>query len=112
MDYEDCIGGGSVKTRFKYTNVGKADFGLTNEEILLLDDRKLNDIVSIKKLRPYREDKQKTEKDEKRDQYIAYAKKNGFKQDVENQLKVLKEVQQSALEQEKAKYLKKAMRKK
>jgi len=67
MDYEDCIGGGSVKTRFKYTNVGKADFGLTNEEILLLDDRKLNDIVSIKKLRPYREDKQKTEKDEKRD---------------------------------------------
>jgi len=39
LDYEDVIGGGSVKTRFKYTNVPKADYGLTEEEIFLLDDR-------------------------------------------------------------------------
>jgi len=42
LDYEDVIGGGSVKTRFRYTNVPKADFGLTEEEIFLLDDNKLN----------------------------------------------------------------------
>ena len=42
LDYEDVIGGGSVKTRFRYTNVPKADFGLTEEEIFLLDDHKLN----------------------------------------------------------------------
>lgn len=39
LDYEDVIGGGTVKTRFKYTNVAKADYGLTEEEIFLLDDR-------------------------------------------------------------------------
>jgi len=47
LDYEDIIGDGVV-TRFKYTNVNKEDFGLTNEEIFLLDDKKLNNIVSLK----------------------------------------------------------------
>lgn len=54
LDCEDTIGGGKVKTRFKYTSVPKEDFGLTNEEILLLDDNKLNKFASIKQLRPYR----------------------------------------------------------
>lgn len=53
LDYEDDIDG--TKMRFKYTNVPKDDYGLTNEEILLLDDKKLNQIVSLKKYRPYRE---------------------------------------------------------
>jgi hypothetical protein len=39
LDCEDVIGGGKVKTRFKYTTVQKEDFGLTPEEILLLDDK-------------------------------------------------------------------------
>lgn len=39
LEYEDIIGGGSVKTRFKYKKVGATDFGLTDEEILLLDDK-------------------------------------------------------------------------
>lgn len=42
-------------TRFKYTQVSKEDFGLNDDEILLLDDRKLNEIVSLKQYRPYRE---------------------------------------------------------
>jgi protein KRI1 len=42
-----------MKTRFKYTTVPKDDFGLTAEEILLLDDRQLNKLVSMKHLRPY-----------------------------------------------------------
>jgi len=44
-----------VVTRFKYTQVKNEDFGLTNEEILLIDDKKLNNIVSLKQYRPYRE---------------------------------------------------------
>ena len=43
-----------MKTRFKYTTVPKEDYGLTEEEILLLDDRQLNKIVPLKALRPYR----------------------------------------------------------
>jgi hypothetical protein len=39
LDCEDVIAGGSIKTRFKYVNVPKENFGLTEEEILLLDDR-------------------------------------------------------------------------
>ena len=39
LDYEDIIGGGTVKTRFKYKKVRENDFGLTEDEILLLDDK-------------------------------------------------------------------------
>lgn len=53
MDFEDLIGGGQIKTRFKYRKVGKEDFGLTEDEILLLDDKQLNKLVSLKKYRPY-----------------------------------------------------------
>ena len=54
LDCEDIIGGGKVKTRFKYTTVAKEDYGLTQEEIFLLEDKQLNQLVSMKKLRPYR----------------------------------------------------------
>lgn len=84
MDYEDCIGSGSVKTRFKYNAVAQNDFGFSNEEILLLDDNKLNRLVSLKKLRPYREDAPKTEKEAKRESYMMQAKKRDFKQEVDN----------------------------
>lgn len=53
MDFEDLIGGGQIKTRFKYRKVGREDFGLTEDEILLLDDKQLNKLVSLKKYRPY-----------------------------------------------------------
>lgn len=48
MDCEDTIAGGKIKTRFKYTSVPKEDFGLTEEEILLLDDKKLSKFASVK----------------------------------------------------------------
>lgn len=54
LDCEDVIAGGTLKTRFKYTNVPKENYGLTEEEILLLDDRALNKIISLKNLRPYK----------------------------------------------------------
>ena len=59
VGYEDVIGGkdGSegVITRFKYKKVPREDFGLSNEDILLLEDKQLNQVVSIKKYRTYRE---------------------------------------------------------
>ena len=54
LDCEDVIGGGTLKTRFKYTSVPKENYGLTEEEIYLLDDKNLNKMVNLKKLRPYR----------------------------------------------------------
>ena len=53
LDFEDVIGGGQIKTRFKYRKVRGEDFGLTEDEILLLDDKQLNKLVSLKKYRPY-----------------------------------------------------------
>ncbi len=53
LDYEDVIGGGEVKTRFKYKKVASDSFGLTEDEIFLLDDKQLNRLVSLKKYRPY-----------------------------------------------------------
>ncbi|KAI8012985.1 hypothetical protein LOK49_LG05G02385 [Camellia lanceoleosa] len=46
---------GDLKTRFKYRDVGAKQYGLTTEEILMLDKKELNHYVSLKKLAPYRE---------------------------------------------------------
>lgn len=54
LECEDIIGGGAIKARFGYQKVEKADFGLTDEDIFLLDDRALNQLVSIKNYRPFK----------------------------------------------------------
>lgn len=53
LDYEDTIG--DLKTRFKYKPVKAKKYGLTAEEVLMMDDKELNQYVSLKKLAPYRE---------------------------------------------------------
>uniref|UniRef100_A0A0N5ASF9 Protein KRI1 homolog n=1 Tax=Syphacia muris TaxID=451379 RepID=A0A0N5ASF9_9BILA len=67
LDYEDILG--DTITRFKYRNVPANSFGLTNEEILKLDDKQLNAWASLKKVTAYR-----TDREEKYD-IMAYAKK-------------------------------------
>ncbi|KAM0953931.1 putative KRR1 interacting protein [Dioscorea sansibarensis] len=53
LDYEDTIG--DLKTRFKYTSVPAKSYGLSASEILMTDDKNLNQFVSLKKLAPYRQ---------------------------------------------------------
>lgn len=53
LDYEDTIG--DLKTRFKYTTVPSQRYGLNGEEMLMMDEKELNQYVPLKKLAPYRE---------------------------------------------------------
>lgn len=56
LDYEDIIGG--VPVRFKYKEVESETFGMTAEEILIEDDKELNNRASLKFLAPYRDRKE------------------------------------------------------
>lgn len=53
LDYEDTVG--DLKTRFKYKTVNPKRYGLTTEEIMMLDDKELNQYIPLKKLAPYRD---------------------------------------------------------
>ncbi|KAF5454899.1 hypothetical protein F2P56_024530 [Juglans regia] len=53
LDYEDTIG--DLKTRFKYAKTKPNRYGLSAEELLVMDEKELNQFVSLKKLAPYRE---------------------------------------------------------
>lgn len=53
LDYEDTIG--DFKTRFKYRAVPANRYGLRPEEMLMANEKDLNQYVSLKRLAPYRE---------------------------------------------------------
>jgi protein KRI1 len=48
----------SIATKFHYTKVPNEEDGLTDEMIILLDDRTLNQYLPLKKLAPYRDNYQ------------------------------------------------------
>ncbi|CAO1617217.1 unnamed protein product [Jaminaea pallidilutea] len=52
LDYEDVID--DLPTRFHYTTVPKTNYGMTAAEILMADDKDLNDVVGLKQIQPYR----------------------------------------------------------
>ncbi|XP_022154931.1 protein KRI1 homolog [Momordica charantia] len=54
LDYEDTIG--DLKTRFKYAKIPRNRYGLSTAEIMAMDDKELNQFVSLKKLAPYKEE--------------------------------------------------------
>ena len=53
LDYEDTIG--DLKTRFKYAKIKPNRYGLSAAGILMMDDKELNQYVSLKQIAPYRE---------------------------------------------------------
>ncbi|KAJ1733373.1 Ribosome biogenesis protein Kri1 [Coemansia biformis] len=55
LGYEDVIAN-DLPTRFKYVKVAAVDYGLTPAEILLADDKMLNEHASVKRLAAYRPD--------------------------------------------------------
>ena len=53
LDCEDFVAG--LPCRFRYRTVAPDRYGLRTEEVLALSDKELNQVVSLKKLAPYRE---------------------------------------------------------
>ena len=62
-----------MPTRFRYVPVAETPFGLSASEILLADDKDLNEYVGLKKLAPYR--KQRETWDAKRGERLREFKK-------------------------------------
>lgn len=98
LGFEDIIGK-DIYTRFKYTKVKDYDFGLSNEEILLLNDQELNKLVSLKKYKPYRNDEELTNIHRVRDL------KRKFNHKIEDEKKQLKQVLKQDIEIQKEKLL-------
>jgi len=54
LDYESIVG--NTPVRFQYVDVKPFDYGMTTKDILKREDRELNQVISLKRLYPYRED--------------------------------------------------------
>ncbi|KAK3237347.1 hypothetical protein CYMTET_52570 [Cymbomonas tetramitiformis] len=54
LDYEDTVAG--MPTRFHYASVLPKKYGMKAGDILKLSDKELNQVVSLKKIAPYKED--------------------------------------------------------
>lgn len=59
-NYTDIVADMPVK--FKYAKVKDADFGLTDDMLLFLDDKTLNKYIPLKGIVPYRDDEYKINK--------------------------------------------------
>ena len=92
LDFEDIVAG--IPTRFKYRTVQKQDYGLKVDEILAAEDQDLNQVISLKKLAPYRapekiaKDEQKFKKQKKKLLYEFRGRKKLKKQQEEEEVTV------------------------
>ena len=89
LDYEGTIG--DLKTRFKYAKVEPNKFGLKTEEVLDMDDKELNQYVSIKKLAPYMDKEWKVSSAKKRQQKMVIRERWQEKFNKKNESKHKKE---------------------
>ena len=80
LDYEDVVAG--QKVRFKYASVAKDTFGLTDEDILGIDDRSLNSIAPLKFYAPYR-----SAQENRRARVVATRARETYKHDPEKEHK-------------------------
>ncbi|KAH9006285.1 Krr1-domain-containing protein, partial [Lactarius hatsudake] len=71
LEFNDMVAG--MPTRFRYNTAAKSSYGLTPTEILLADDKDLNEYVGLKKLAPYR--KQRDMWDARRGERLGEFKK-------------------------------------
>ncbi|KAH9072780.1 Krr1-domain-containing protein [Lactarius deliciosus] len=71
LEFNDMVAG--MPTRFRYNTAAKSSYGLTPTEILLADDKDLNEYVGLKKLAPYR--KQRDTWDVRRGERLGEFKK-------------------------------------
>lgn len=71
--YEDIIDGQGV--RFKYRKTNAANYGLTEEEILLADEKELNRWCSLGKSQQYEDNEQDLEKYDRRGKNLELKKK-------------------------------------
>lgn len=95
LDYEGTIG--DLKTRFKYAKVDPNKFGLKTEEILEMDDKELNQYVSIKKLAPYMDKEWKVPSTKKHQQKMMIRERLQEKFDKKNKTKHKKDKPSSVL---------------
>ncbi|KAG6791887.1 hypothetical protein POTOM_001021 [Populus tomentosa] len=95
LDYEGTIG--DLKTRFKYAKVDPNKFGLKTEEILEMDDKELNQYVSIKKLAPYMDKEWKVPSTKKHQQKMMIRERLQEKSDKKNKTKHKKDKPSSVL---------------
>lgn len=95
LDYEGTIG--DLKTRFKYAKVDPNKFGLKTEEILEMDDKELNQYVSIKKLAPYMDKEWKVPSTKKHQQKMMIKERLQEKFDKKNKTKHKKDKLSSVL---------------
>ncbi|GAV79682.1 Kri1_C domain-containing protein [Cephalotus follicularis] len=68
LDYEDTIW--DLKTRFKYAKLKPNRYGLSTAEILMMDEKGLNQYVSLKKHAPYIEKEGKFDKNKRYQQKL------------------------------------------
>jgi len=83
--------------------VPEKDYGLGDEELLLLDDKQLNRMVSLKKIQPYRDDQ---DLDNHVNLHKVRQLKTNLKRDLQHKEKLFKEELERELELEKQKHLK------